>query len=52
MNPRVLLLDEPFAALDVAVKRELLAELGEWLGRERIPVVLVTHDVEEAKALG
>jgi molybdate transport system ATP-binding protein len=52
MKPRALLLDEPFSALDAGVKRELLAEVGEWLGRERIPAILVTHDSEEAGALG
>jgi molybdate transport system ATP-binding protein len=52
MNPRALLLDEPFSALDAGVKRELLAEVGEWLGKERIPAILVTHEAEEASALG
>ncbi len=52
MQPRVLLLDEPFSALDANVKRELLAEVGEWLERESIPAMLVTHLEEEAAALG
>lgn len=52
MQPRVLLLDEPFSALDANVKRELLAEVGEWLERENIPAMLVTHLEEEAAALG
>ena len=52
MKPRVLLLDEPFSALDAGVKRELLTEVAEWLERERIPSILVTHDAEEAGALG
>jgi molybdate transport system ATP-binding protein len=52
MNPRALLLDEPFSALDAGVKLELLAEVGEWLARERIPAILVTHHAEEASALG
>ena len=52
MKPRVLMLDEPFSALDGGVKRELLAEVGEWLGREQIPALLVTHLAEEARALG
>ncbi|HSO39651.1 MAG TPA: ATP-binding cassette domain-containing protein [Labilithrix sp.] len=52
MQPRVLLLDEPFSALDANVKRELLTEVGEWLAREAIPAILVTHLEEEASALG
>ena len=46
--PKILLLDEPFGALDVQTRgqmQELLAELWE---QERITVVLVTHDLEEA----
>jgi len=52
MAPRVLLLDEPFSALDAGVKAELLAETSDWLARERIPTLLVTHHAEEAAALG
>jgi molybdate transport system ATP-binding protein len=52
MQPRVLLLDEPFSALDANVKRDLLAEVAEWLQREAIPAILVTHLAEEATALG
>jgi sulfate transport system ATP-binding protein len=48
VEPRVLLLDEPFGALDAGVRAELRA----WLRRlhEQVPVttVLVTHDQEEA----
>jgi len=48
VEPRVLLLDEPFGALDTGVRREL----RDWLRRlhDEIPVttVLVTHDQEEA----
>jgi molybdate transport system ATP-binding protein len=52
MAPRVLLLDEPFNALDAHVKRALLAEVKDSLARERIPTLLVTHDPEEARVLG
>lgn len=52
MKPLALLLDEPFSALDAGVKRELLAEVADWLESERIPAVLVTHHPEEAKILG
>jgi len=50
-EPRVLLLDEPFCALDAGIR----AELREWLRRlhEQIPVttIVVTHDQEEALEL-
>jgi sulfate/thiosulfate transport system ATP-binding protein len=51
VQPRVLLLDEPFGALDAAIR----AELRDWLRRlhEQIPVttIVVTHDQEEALEL-
>ena len=52
MKPRVVLLDEPFSALDFAVKRELLTEVGEELTRENVPAILVTHQPEDASVLG
>ena len=51
-NPRLLLLDEPFAALDGGLRRTLRQELRSTLARDPIPVVLVTHDREEALSLG
>ncbi|MFO0742542.1 MAG: ATP-binding cassette domain-containing protein [Labilithrix sp.] len=52
MKPRVVLLDEPFSALDRAVKTELLREVGEQLARENVPSILVTHQPEDAEILG
>ena len=52
MKPRVVLLDEPFSALDFAVKTELLREVGEELAKERVPAILVTHQPEDAEVLG
>lgn len=52
MNPRVLLLDEPFSALDEGVKKELMTDAAEWIEREKIPTILVTHHAEEARILG
>lgn len=47
-QPRLLLLDEPFAALDALTRRALADDLlGVWLDR-RPTIVFVTHDVEEA----
>ena len=51
-EPRVLLLDEPFSALDEALKAALLAETKAYVEEARIPTVLVTHDRAEATALG
>ncbi len=47
-QPRVLLLDEPFSAVDQVTRRRLQRELGMLRQRLAIPIVLVTHDLEEA----
>ncbi len=47
-NPQLLLLDEPFAAIDAKVRRELRAWLKEMIGRVGITSIFVTHDQEEA----
>jgi molybdate transport system ATP-binding protein len=44
----LLLLDEPFTALDAALRDELIADLRVWLVRRNIPVLSVTHDISEA----
>lgn len=51
-RPNVLFLDEPFGALDAITKTRLQDELQEIWSRERITMVLVTHDVDEAVYLG
>lgn len=48
LRPRLLLMDEPFASLDAIVRMRVTQELVDWVERERISVVLVTHDLEEA----
>lgn len=50
-HPRVLLLDEPFAALDSLMRAKLHQELQELLQELAIPALLVTHDLAEAYAL-
>ena len=51
-SPRLLMLDEPLAALDRALREQLQEELRELLHQTRIPAIYVTHDQEEALALG
>ena len=48
VRPRVLLLDEPFAALDARVRRNLRRWLRRLHDQTHVTTVLVTHDVEEA----
>jgi ABC-type Fe3+/spermidine/putrescine transport system ATPase subunit len=51
MQPRALLLDEPFAALDAELRRTLRDELCELVRRLGLTVLAVTHDREDAFAL-
>ena len=51
-DPAMLLLDEPFASLDAALRRNIRQEIRAMLLRSPVPVMLVTHDHEEALALG
>ncbi len=50
-RPRVLLLDEPMAALDPHTRLGVRAELHDFLRELALPTLLVTHDFEDAAAL-
>lgn len=50
-DPEVLLLDEPFSAVDQQTRKKLLRELALLRQQLPIPVILVTHDLDEARKL-
>jgi molybdate transport system ATP-binding protein len=52
LQPRLLLLDEPFAALDAALRDTLREELVQGQARWGIPTLIVTHDLADVFALG
>jgi len=50
-EPAALLLDEPFSAVDQVTRRKLQRELAQLRRRLNMPIVLVTHDLDEARVL-
>jgi len=50
-QPRMLLLDEPFSALDADLRTRLRSEFSQRIAAAGIPTLLVTHDKEEARAM-
>jgi molybdate transport system ATP-binding protein len=52
IQPRVILLDEPFSALDRELRVELIADMRESIRELDVPVIFVTHHRQEARALG
>lgn len=50
--PRLLLLDEPFSALDGAASDALLTRLQAWLAAHRVQTVMATHNAADALAIG
>ena len=51
-NPRVLLMDEPFAALDALTREQLYGDIQQIWEKRRKTIVFVTHNVREAACLG
>jgi NitT/TauT family transport system ATP-binding protein len=51
-NPRVLLMDEPFAALDALTREQLYGDIQRIWKARRKTIVFVTHNVREAACLG
>jgi len=51
-NPRVLLMDEPFAALDAMTREQLYGDLQRIWTQRHVTIVFVTHNVREAVCLG
>lgn len=47
-NPDVLLLDEPFSAVDQVTRRKLRLEMLQLTRQLKLPIILVTHDLDEA----
>jgi molybdate transport system ATP-binding protein len=52
MDPALLLLDEPLAALDYATQSRIIDDLRAWNAAHRIPILYVTHSHREVFALG
>jgi bicarbonate transport system ATP-binding protein len=48
IRPQVLILDEPFGALDAITKEELQEELLKIWNQNRCTVLMITHDIDEA----
>jgi len=51
-DPEVLILDEPFSSIDIGLKTNLWFEISEILSSLHIPVIHITHNLDEASVLG
>jgi len=52
VNPEVLLMDEPFSALDPLIRRDMHRELLQIQQQFRMTIIFITHDLHEALTLG
>jgi NitT/TauT family transport system ATP-binding protein len=51
LEPKLILMDEPFASLDAIVRTKIIQDVVQLVERQKIAVLLVTHDLEEAISL-
>ena len=51
-NPKILLMDEPFGALDAMTRETMNVELMRWCSEEKKTVLFITHSIPEAVLLG
>jgi len=52
VDPEVLILDEPFSSIDVGLKKDIWFEMIDILKKFKIPVIHITHNLDEASILG
>ena len=52
MKPQLVLLDEPFSALDTELRHKLAVRLKEWQKQLGFTAIMVTHDESEAETVG
>lgn len=52
LKPKIILMDEPFAALDAMTRNKLQAELSRLKEQENATVIFITHNIQEALVLG
>ncbi len=51
LEPKLILMDEPFASLDAIVRTKIIQDVVHLVEQQKIAVLLVTHDLEEAISL-
>ncbi|MBQ4155500.1 MAG: ABC transporter ATP-binding protein [Clostridia bacterium] len=52
LKPDIVLMDEPFAALDAMTRNNLQKELLDLFNKENITIIFITHNIQEAIVLG
>lgn len=52
LNPKIILMDEPFASLDAMTRNKLQSELLRIKEKENVTVIFITHNIQEALVLG